>query len=172
MVSSTPRPHFTPGKDAVPIVQEAGWAPGPVWTGGKSRPHRNSIPDRPTRSQSLYRLSYPAHKLGIETPEIDPAGGQSAVWNLEPVGEGVSCLVLRRSGSEFDRLPSSSVEDRNEWSCTSAVPICPPGWERGRFYRELHQLFGPFGCRNAFLMLLGLASTSRLLTDHFSLFRK
>ena len=27
-VSITPRPHFTPGKDPVPIVQEAGWAPG------------------------------------------------------------------------------------------------------------------------------------------------
>ena len=44
MVSSTPWPHFIPGKDPVPIVQEAGWAPGPVWTGGKSRPHRDSIP--------------------------------------------------------------------------------------------------------------------------------
>ena len=62
MVSSTPRPHFTPGKDPVPILQEAGWAPGLVWTGGKSRPYRDSIPDRPARSQSLYRLSYPAHK--------------------------------------------------------------------------------------------------------------
>ena len=60
-VSSTPRPHFTSGKEPVPILQEAGWAPGPVWTGGKSRPHRDSIPDRPARSQSLYRLSYPAH---------------------------------------------------------------------------------------------------------------
>ena len=40
VVSSTPRPHFTPGKHPVPILQEAGWAPGPVWTGGKSRPHR------------------------------------------------------------------------------------------------------------------------------------
>ena len=29
---------------------EAGWAPGPVWTGGKSRPRRDSIPDRPARS--------------------------------------------------------------------------------------------------------------------------
>jgi len=28
---------------------------------GKSRPHRDSIPHRPARSQSLYRLSYPAH---------------------------------------------------------------------------------------------------------------
>jgi hypothetical protein len=24
---------FTPGKDPVPIVQEAGWAPEPVWIG-------------------------------------------------------------------------------------------------------------------------------------------
>jgi len=71
VVSSTPRPHFTPGKDSVPIVQEAGWAPGPVWTGGKSRPHRDSIPDRPARSQSLYRLSYRAHHpttKGIKNP--------------------------------------------------------------------------------------------------------
>ena len=62
MVSSTPRPHFTPRKDPVPILQEAGWAPGPVWTGGKPRPHRDSIPDRSARGQSLYRLSYEAHK--------------------------------------------------------------------------------------------------------------
>ena len=38
-VRVTPRPLFTPGKDPVPIVQEAGWAP---WAGldrcGKSRP--------------------------------------------------------------------------------------------------------------------------------------
>ena len=61
VVSSTPRPHSTPTKDPVPIVQEAGWAPGPVWMGGKSRPHRDSIPDRPAHSQSLYRLSYQAH---------------------------------------------------------------------------------------------------------------
>jgi len=39
-----------PGKDSVPILQEAGWAPGPVWTHGKSRPLRHSIPDRPACS--------------------------------------------------------------------------------------------------------------------------
>ena len=62
VVSSTPRPHFTPGKDQVPILQEAGWTtPVPVWTSGKSRPHRDSIPDRIAHSQSLYRLSYAAH---------------------------------------------------------------------------------------------------------------
>jgi len=61
VVSSTPRPHFTPGKDPVPILQKAGWAPGLIWTGGRPCPHRDSIPDRPTRSQSPYQLSYPAY---------------------------------------------------------------------------------------------------------------
>jgi hypothetical protein len=58
---SVPRPgRFTPGKDPVSIVQEAGWAPGPVWTGAKNlAPTRIRCPDRPARSQSLYRLSYP-----------------------------------------------------------------------------------------------------------------
>ena len=63
VVSSTPQPHFTPGKEPVPILQEAGWTPGPVWTGGKSRPHWDSIPDCPARSQLLYQLSYPAQAV-------------------------------------------------------------------------------------------------------------
>ena len=41
----------------------------PVWTGGKSRPHRDSIPERPARSQSLYRLSYPAHLITFKEAE-------------------------------------------------------------------------------------------------------
>ena len=42
---STPHPgHFTPGKDPVPIVREAGLAPLPVCTGKeKSLLHRDSI---------------------------------------------------------------------------------------------------------------------------------
>ena len=31
-----PRQQLTPGKDPVPIVQEAGWASGPVWTGAEN----------------------------------------------------------------------------------------------------------------------------------------
>jgi len=43
-VSVTPRPLFSPWKDPVPIVQEAGWAPAPVWTGAENlAPHRDSI---------------------------------------------------------------------------------------------------------------------------------
>jgi hypothetical protein len=55
---------FTPGKDSVPIVQEAAWAPGPFWTGAENVAlTRIRSPDRPVPSQSLYRLSYPARVL-------------------------------------------------------------------------------------------------------------
>ena len=61
-VSVTHRPLFTPRKDPVPILQEAGWAPGPVWTDAENfAPTGNRSPDRPVRSHSLYRLRYPAH---------------------------------------------------------------------------------------------------------------
>jgi len=63
-VSVTPRPLFTPGKDPVPIVQEAGWTPGLVWTGAENlAPTGIGSPNRPARSQSLYRLRYPAHNF-------------------------------------------------------------------------------------------------------------
>ena len=52
---STSRPgRFTPGKDPVPIVQEAGWAPGPVWTSAENlAPTGFRSPDPPARSESL-----------------------------------------------------------------------------------------------------------------------
>jgi hypothetical protein len=57
---STPRPgRFTPGIAAVPFVQEAGWAPEPVCTGAENLSSTGfRSPDRPARSESLYRLSY------------------------------------------------------------------------------------------------------------------
>ena len=63
-ISVTPRPLFTPGKDPVTILQGAGWAPGPVWTGAENLSSTGiRSPDRPVRSQPLCRLSYPAHML-------------------------------------------------------------------------------------------------------------
>jgi hypothetical protein len=48
VVSSTPQPYFTVGKDP---VQEAGWAPGPVWTGAENVVQTGiRSPDRPARS--------------------------------------------------------------------------------------------------------------------------
>jgi hypothetical protein len=57
MVSVTPRPHFISGKDPVPIIQGAGWAPGPVWTGGENlAPTGIRSPDLPIRNQIIMLL--------------------------------------------------------------------------------------------------------------------
>jgi len=60
-----PGRSLPPRKDPVLIVQEAGWASGPVWTGAENLATTGiRSPDRPARSKSLYRLSYPANALG------------------------------------------------------------------------------------------------------------
>ena len=105
VVSRTPRPHFTPGKDPVSILQEAGWAPGPVWTGGKSCPHRDSIPDRPTGSQSLYRLSYPAHIM----------------WQFLPTIRVLTAVCLRIQFIEG--LAAASLGDRFPTFRKTVVPL-------------------------------------------------
>jgi hypothetical protein len=46
---------FTPGKDPVPVVQEAGWDPGPVWIGAENlAPTGIQSLDLPAHSKSLY----------------------------------------------------------------------------------------------------------------------
>ena len=53
---STPVPgRFTRGKDPAPVVQDAGGASGPVWTGAENLAHTGiRSPDRPARNESLY----------------------------------------------------------------------------------------------------------------------
>ena len=98
MVSSTLRPHFTPGKDPVTILQEAGWAPEPVWAYGKSRPNRDSIPHHPARSQSLYRLCYSDKRLKIHLNIILPSTRGSSKWSLFPqVSPPKPCIHLSSS---------------------------------------------------------------------------
>ena len=61
--ASRPGRSLPPGKDPVPIIHDARWAPGPVWTGAENlAPTGIRSPDRPASSQSLYRLLYPAHQ--------------------------------------------------------------------------------------------------------------
>ena len=92
VVSPTPRPHFTSGKDPVPILQEAWWAPGPVWTSGKAHPHRDSIPDHPTCSQSLYRLSYRVHHpLLVPWSRNSRAIPLLPLWAVRPVQSLSAC---------------------------------------------------------------------------------
>ena len=57
--------RFTPGKDPVPVVQEAGWATGPVWTGAENlaRPEFDPRTVQPVASRYTciygYSTKYP-----------------------------------------------------------------------------------------------------------------
>jgi hypothetical protein len=76
-VCVTLRPLFTPRKDSVPTVQEAGWVPGLVWTGAENlAPTGIRSTESPARSQSLkhkmllhYKTSQDpySYKLGMKS---------------------------------------------------------------------------------------------------------
>jgi len=62
--------HYTRGRASTHCT--GGWV-GPragLDRCGKSRPHRDSIPDRPARSQSPYRPNYAAHYVLVTTPKF------------------------------------------------------------------------------------------------------
>jgi hypothetical protein len=91
--SVTPPPLFNSGKEPVTIVKEAGWAPGPVWTGVENLASIGiRFPDRPVRIQSLYQLRY-SSKLR-ECEEM-----ASVVRKKE---RGLICI--RRNGMEVRKI--------------------------------------------------------------------
>ena len=68
---------FTPGEDPVPIVQEDGWAPGPVWTGAENLASTwiRSL-DRPAHSQSDSEKSHHNNKPCVkEIVNVHPIRG-------------------------------------------------------------------------------------------------
>jgi hypothetical protein len=91
-VSVTPRLLSIPWKDPVPIVEKAGWAPGPVWTD-----EENFAP------------------TGIRSPDhqdFPHLSGSALETNQSPV-QWVSGLSRgrKRPGLDVDPLPTSSAEE-------------------------------------------------------------
>jgi hypothetical protein len=71
---------FTPGKDPVLIVQEAGWAPGLVWISAENlAPTGIRSPDLPAHSELLYLLCYPGP---LTTESRTTYSGQSTCFKL------------------------------------------------------------------------------------------
>ena len=95
MVNPPPLPPPPPPrgeKDSVPIVQESGWAAGPVRMGAE-RICSTGIrsPDRPARSEPLYRLTCVSRiirgvvALGQCRPSGEVKNGNSQKTNTECV---------------------------------------------------------------------------------------
>ena len=59
VVNATARPLYPRERESVPTVQEAGWAPGPVWTGAENlAPTGIRSPERPVRTLSRHTGCY------------------------------------------------------------------------------------------------------------------
>jgi hypothetical protein len=65
----TPRAAALPQeRDPVPVVQEAGWTPGPVWTGAENLvPHRESAEGSTWRTSHFQQILVPyvEHKIAL-----------------------------------------------------------------------------------------------------------
>jgi hypothetical protein len=107
---SAPRPgRFTPGKDSVPIVQEAGWAPGPVLTCAKNlAPTGIRSPDRSVRS-----LAIPTEPLGpqgvvcsVHSVRFNLSDKFFVHYKVNTIDTKFSCYLIRRYGLHFIRASS------------------------------------------------------------------
>ena len=62
---------FAPGRDPVPTAQEAGWATGRGWTGAENVAQTGiRTPDRPSHSESLYRLRHAQYCRLLATAKL------------------------------------------------------------------------------------------------------
>jgi hypothetical protein len=117
-------------QDPVPTVQEAGWASGPVWLGAENLVSTGiRSPDRPVRGQSLYRLSYRAHRLPM------------CLCNYELHLWAVSMNMPTDSGyNTFFRhnLKTESYFDQTVTLLTCIWKV--PGWDPG----QRPTIFSPF----------------------------
>jgi len=92
-VNATPRPLYPRERPGTLCI--GGWvAPGPVWTGAENLAPTGIPPtDRPARSESLYRLSYPDPAPGYRQDRIYwiRSRGQSTVGSPLASGCGGDC---------------------------------------------------------------------------------
>jgi hypothetical protein len=73
-------------RDRVPILQEAGWALGPVWRGEENLISTGiRSPESPARSELLYQLSYP-----------DPCGEEMSNEILLQCNLVLKCVVIKQ----------------------------------------------------------------------------
>jgi hypothetical protein len=77
MVNATPRPLYPRERDPVSIVQEAGWAPGSVWTAAKNlAPTGIRSPDRQIRFFVIEDVLF----LFIQLPYVDLLCVMATPW--------------------------------------------------------------------------------------------
>ena len=109
MVNTTLRPLYRRERDPVPIVQEAGWEPEPVRADAENLAATAiRSPNRPVRSESLYRLSHPGPYFVIKYkrfvviflthinyPQLSMSTGQARNDDELVMSKRLHCMAVR-----------------------------------------------------------------------------
>jgi hypothetical protein len=99
VVIATPWPLYC-GNKQISFVQEAGWSPGPFWTGVDFSPPRSSS----FRSELLYRLSYPGPRSQIVGSLMECGWKWSwPDWKTHATDKCMKCPSLNIGSSVEDR---------------------------------------------------------------------
>jgi len=120
--AARPGRTLPPGKTRYPLYRSLGWPPGPVWTGGKSRPNRHSIPERPARSS-------------VAIPTELPGPHQSGVLNVFISVSTDITKGMRDFEVKSDKLQVTYVQEAR-WYCVQA-----DGRSRARFSMVSSEFF-------------------------------
>jgi hypothetical protein len=156
-----------PGKEPVTIVQEAGWAPGPVWTGAENLAPPGFDPRtvQPV-DQSLYRLSYPATIHHSDTCKTTSylSTQQSAERITKLCNQPVPCSRVLKKLIVSQRVKRSNVFVKDSLPCT-IVHVDPP----------LHNVLGqwnPFHKQPVYLQFILIISYTYAPVSKLSLLCK
>ena len=149
---SAARPGRTllPEKTQCPFVQEAGWAPGPVWKDAENPALPTEIwsPDRAARSESLYRLSYSGSnawdiqllkRLATEAQlSRDAKKLVARIWYYHHTSFMEVGHLLTRSGLTYPEVSSKIYNDSfcqlgSSGSLLTYSMVQSPSWEANCF---------------------------------------
>jgi len=104
-----------PGKDPAPIVQEAGWAPGLVWTGGKSRSTGiRSLTVQPVVSHYTHWATQPRYYFNYK---VKCTIRQGLCYVLDNQG-----IMVQFLGGARDYLPHSTASKLALWPTQTPIP--------------------------------------------------
>jgi hypothetical protein len=92
---SAARPGRTLPRERPGTHCTGGWvAPGPVWKGGRSRPHRDLIPDRPARSSVAIPTELPGKHINVQyLDNVQEQCGQCVSQSKQQIASSSVCTT-------------------------------------------------------------------------------
>jgi hypothetical protein len=162
MANAMPWPLYPAERDAVPILQEAIWAPLPVWTSagnlavtGIWSADRDDTPTTQSRHKHTYINTYTQKDVTKAIRDFRPTSLRTVKGSVNPVGRSSNrdFIVLQSEGQDrlFHVIKSctqfldASAKLRKS-AASFVMPIRPSAWNNssptGRIFVEFYILVG------------------------------